>query len=239
MVQQLEWPQEWYKFVSSEFGLRTAALASTGPLSPRRNTRLVYQIWTVQATLKPERGPTKWAPREAFFARLDGEVGVFRMLDSLRCQPAYNRARNLVGEPWSDTTPWSDGTYWTNAGYVPPGAQLSEAALAGDVHIVITGLPVNGNEQVLQPGDMLELRPDGIATATSNLYQVVRGSPTDAAGKAGVEIRPRLRQSFAAGDMVVLHHAQGVFMLTDAEQGRVYRDANMGNMGFAAQEYLG
>ena len=234
-----EWPREWYKFVSTEFGLRTAALSSSGPLSPRRNTRLVYQIWTVQATVKTERGPSKWAPREAFFARLDGEVGLFRMTDSLRCYPAYNRSRNLAGEPWSDLTPWSDNTYWLSGGYVPPSALLHAPAQAGDSALVISGLPVNGLEQVLSPGDLIEIRPDGMTTTTSNLYEVVRGSPTDADGRAGVEIRPRLRQDFVANDLVVLHHAQGVFMLSDPEQGRVYRDANMGSQGFAAQEYTG
>ena len=461
------WPREWHKFISSQFALRTVAMRSEGPLSPRRNTRLVYQIWTAEVASKSERGPSLWAPKGAFFSRLDGEVGRFRFSDTLRCQPAYNRGRRLPQEPWSDDTLWSDNTGWLNAGYVPPTAELDAAAQAGDDHIVIRGLPP-GAESALTAGDLLEIRPNGIPTETSNLYEVVRGSnaapfwrppyfsiftstldgrggladavdisrmarpmtfvgtaeldyvtkwagasslrlygsgdrlqmantpdlafaagepftlhcrarttnnangqflfgkwnsagnnrswvlqanytsgilqlarssdgaenvaistsggalspsgvwqhcavtrdaagnvyifvdgvllgtgtytgafynstaglaigaatngansfvgnidqvevlkgvcvwtnsfvpPTDdhpllseVTGVAGVEIRPRLRQPFASGDMVVLHHPQGVFQLTDSEQGRVARDANMGSFGFAALEYTG
>ena len=239
MVQVYEWPREWHKFVSSQFHLRTAAMRSEGPLTPRRNPRLVYQIWTIQVSSKSERGPTAWAPKDAFFARLDGEVGKFRFSDTLRCQPAYNRARKLPQEPWSDDTLWSDGTGWLNAGYVPPTAEVDAPALAGAKDIIVRGLPPDVASGVLTAGDLLEIRPDGIPTETSNLYEVVRGSGTDAGGRAGVEIRPRLRQSFATGDMVVLHHPQGVFQLSDADQGMVFRDSNMGAFGLTALEYTG
>jgi hypothetical protein len=213
-------------------------MRSQGPLSPRPNTRLVYQVFVVEVSYKSERGPTAWAPKGAFFARLDGEVGVFRLSDTLRCQPAYNRGRKLPSELWSDNTPWSDGTGWLNAGYVPPAAEVAAVATAGSADVVIRGLPIS-TADLLAPGDLLEIRPNGIPTDTSNLYEVVRGSGSDANGEAGVEIRPRLRQTFAIGDMVVLHHAQGVFQLSDSEQGRVFRDSNMGSFGFSAVEYTG
>lgn len=246
MVQIYTWPREWHKFISSQFNLRTVAMRSEGPLTPRRNARFVYQVWTVQVASKSEVGPSVWAPKEAFFARLDGEVGKFRFSDTLRCQPAYNRRRNkFPQEPWSDNTLWSDGTGWLNAGYIPPSGELDAPALADSNHLVIRGLPPGIERDALQPGDLLEIRPNGIATETSNLYEVVRGSGTDVAdgsspgGRAGVEIRPRLRQNFAAGDLVVLHHPQGVFQLTDPDQGQMFRDANLGSFAFTAMEYTG
>lgn len=233
----LTWPTEWYKFTSSQFNLRTIAFGSRSSLSPRRNTRLNYQVWQAQITHKPELGPSKWAPKEAFFARLDGEVGLIRITDSLRCQPTYNRQNTIPDEAWSDDTFWSDGTGWLAAGLIPPTALLSAAVLRGASDIVIEGLPINVTA-ALAPGDLIELRPNGIATESSNLYAVVRGSDTNASGEAGVEIRPRLRQGFAAGDMVVLHRAHGVFQLTDADQGIVSRDGNVGSFGFGVIEYV-
>lgn len=234
----LEWPREWYRFIDSQFNLTTMTLGTRAIFTPRRNTRLSYQIFTMQATYAAERGPSKWQGKEAFFARLDGEVGVFRIGDMLRCQPKYNREHKVADEPWSDSTLWTDGTGWIGAGLVPPSAQVRDAAALGDKEIVIEGLPAN-IAGLLAPGDLFEIRPNGIATTTSNLYEIVRANSTDADGAAGVEIRPRLRQGFAAGDMVVFHDARGSFMLTDSDQGTVSRDANFGSFGFAAREYVG
>jgi hypothetical protein len=236
-MQIYTWPAEWLQFISGEFQLRTFAMRSQATLSPRRNTRLTYQIWTVQATYKSERGPTRWAPKSAFFARMDGEAGLLRMADPLRCQPTLNRTLNLPQEPWGDNTLFSDNTGWLNSGLVPPTAEIGVPASMGDVDIVIRGLPPSAS-QVLVPGDLIEVRPDGIATTIGNLYEVVRGSASNAEGVAGIEVRPRLRQGFAVGDMVVLQHAQCVFRLADADAGRIFREAAKGSFGFTAQEHV-
>lgn len=239
MAEQVyEWPREWSKFLGTEFALRTVAMRSQSVLSPRKNRRLTYQIWTARGSYKSERGPSVWQDKGAFFARLDGEVGLFRFSDVLRCLPAFNRQNKLAGQAWSDATFWSDGTGWLNAGLVPPTAELLTSARMGDKDIVIRGLPLN-TPKVLTTGDLLELRPNGLKTETSNLYEVVRGSASNANGEAGVEVRPRLRQNFAAFDMVVLHHAQGVFQLSDSDGGRIFRESNMGTFGFDAEEYTG
>jgi hypothetical protein len=236
-MQVYTWPAEWLQFISSEFQLRTFAMRAQATLSPRRNARLTYQIWTVQASYKSERGPSAWARKGAFFARLDGEAGLLRMADPLRCQPALNLRLKLPQEPWRDSTLFSDTTGWLNAGMVPPTAEIAAPAAMGDVDLVIKGLPPSTDE-VLAPGDLVEVRPNGIATATGNLYEVVRGSASNAQGVAGVEVRPRLRQSFAVGDMAVLQHAQGVFRLADTDAGRMFREAAKGTFAFAAQEHV-
>lgn len=233
-----EWPREWYKFTSTEFALRTVAMRSTSVLSPRRNTRFTYQIWTVQAAFKTEVGPSKWGPKGAFFARLDGEVNLFRFYDVLRCQPTFNRGKRLPQQPFSDDTFFTDGTGWLNDGLVPPTCEVAASATEGATDIVLRGLP-SLTDMVLSPGDLIELRPNGIPTTTSNLYEVVRGSGSDTSGECGVEVRPRLRQSFAPGDMAVLHYAQGVFQLADSEAGRIFRDSNVGAFGFGGQEFTG
>lgn len=234
----LTWPREWYKFIQSAFRLETFVLGSRTIYTPRRNERLSYQVWAIDLTLKPEVGPSRWAPYGAFFARLDGESGTFRISDPLRCQPTYNRQRKLPQEPWSDDTFFSDGTGWLNGGYIPPVAEVNGAQPAGSKNIVIRGLPI-GLPVALYAGDLIELRPNGMETDTSNLYEIVRQSGTDAEGRAGVEVRPRLRQNFAAGDMVVLHHPLGVFKTTASDQGHVSRDANVGSIGFSAIEHTG
>ncbi|MFN3746707.1 MAG: hypothetical protein ACK4TL_18550 [Hyphomicrobiaceae bacterium] len=236
-MQVFTWPAAWLQFISSEFQLRTFAMRAQATLSPRRNARLAYQIWTVQASYKSARGPSAWAPKGAFFARMDGEAGLLRMSDPLRCQPSLNRRLKLPQEPWSDNTLFSDNTGWLNAGLVPPTAEIAAPAAMGDVDLVIKGLPAH-TADVLAPGDLIEVRPNGIATVTGNLYEVVRGSASNSAGVAGVEVRPRLRQGFAAGDMAVLQYAQCVFRLADMDAGRIFREAARGTFAFAAQEHV-
>ena len=236
MADVYTWPAEWYRFTQTQFTLRTLSLGSRSSLSPRRTTRLMYQIWQVQMTYARERGPSSWAPKEAFFARLDGDVGLLRLADTLRCQPTYNRHNRPPGIPWDDLNPWSDGSLWLAEGLVPPTATLAAAATRGAKDIVIGGLPPEA-DAALVPGDLIEIRPDGIPTETSNLYEVVRGGATDEYGTIGIDIRPRLRQSVIGGDMAVMQLAQGVFQLADGDQGALSRDSNMGSFGFTAVEY--
>lgn len=232
-----DWPHEWHKFTSTQFTLRTVAFGSRSVTSPRRNTRLAYQAFFVQGTYKSERGPSGWQDKEAFFSRLDGEAGLFRLFDSLKCQPHFNRNNFPAGLTWSTALAWSDNATWVSNALIPPTAVLASAALRGAKYLELSGLPAS-KTGALMPGDLIELRPDGIATETSNLYMVVAAANTDTAGETTVEVRPRLRQGFAAADMVVLQNAKGVFQLSDGEQGQVFREANVGSFGFTAVEYV-
>jgi hypothetical protein len=232
-----QWPREWSKFVSGRYNLQTASLRSQSTFTPARSASYSFSFWRCDLVYRPLRGPSNWQGVEAWFARLDGDVNVFRMFDPLRCQPRYNRQHPQAPEKWSDDTNWSDGTGWVS-GMIPPTAQLAAAASRGARFIHVEGLP-EGIAEALAPGDLLELRPNGVATETGNLYQVVVGGATDANGEIGIEIRPPLRQNFAAGDQVVFVNAQTVFRLTDPEQGSIERDANIGHFGFAGVEHLG
>lgn len=231
------WPEARRAFTSGRFTLQTASLSSRSPFTPTRNTSLAFQFWRADYVYEPARGPSEWQDADAFFARLSGDVNVLRIGDPLRCGPKYNRRNKKAAESWSDNTNWSDGYGWSD-GYIPPTAQLSAAVERGGTSIPIEGL-IASVAAALSPGDLLELRPGGIATETGNLYVVTVGGATDSNGEIGVEIRPNLRQNFAAGDMVVFRNPQTVMRLTDGEQGVIERESNIGRFGFSCIEHLG
>lgn len=232
----LTWPESRTKFVSGNFYLRTIALKSSSTFTPRMNTSLAYQVWRGDFVYAPELGPSSWQDVEALMARLEGENGLLRIGDPLRCWPKYNRLHPQAPTNWSDGTTWSDGTGWVD-GMIPPTCELDAAALRGANFIVLRGLPesITG---ALAAGDLLEIRPNGVPTETGNLYTVVVGGNTDANGEIGIEIRPRLRQNFAAGDQVVFYRPSTVMRMIDADQGIVQRSVNVGSFGFSLIEHL-
>lgn len=237
-MQVYDWPREWYKFTETSFNLQSNSLQTTSQYTPRINSLLTFQNWQADFVLKPEVGPSKWQKYGAFFSRIKGPTNVFRIGDPLRCLPQHNR--NLprsLGEPWSDSTYFTDGTGWSEDGVIPPTAALLEGADRGALFIKIKGLPANLSP-ALHPGDLIELRPNGVPTVTSNLYEVVVAGPTNGDGETGVEIAPGLRQGFAPNDMVVLWHARGAFRLVDNGQGMINRRANVGSLGFSGIEHV-
>jgi hypothetical protein len=232
-----QWPVARQKFTSGPFRIKTASLGSRSSFTPVRSTSLISQFWVCSLVYAPTVGTSSWQDVDAFFARIEGDVHTLRIGDPLRGMPKFNRTNAPAVESWSDNTNWSDGTGWLS-GMIPPTAQLAAAASRGDSYIHIEGLPET-TAAALAAGDLLELRPAGIATETGNLYQVVVGGATDANGEIGIEVRPRLRQNFAAGDMVVFLKPQTVMRLADSDQGIIEREANVGTFGFSCVEHLG
>jgi len=233
-----DWPLEWYKFTETSFNLQSNTIQSQSTFTPRINSALTFQNWQADFVLRPEVGPSKWQKYGAFFSRIKGPSNIFRIGDPLRCVPLHNRnIMRGIGEPWSDDTYFTDGTGWSESGLVPPTASLLEGANRGDLFIKIKGLTPNLTP-ALHPGDLLELRVNGIPSVTSNLYEVVVAGPTNGNGETGVEIAPGLRQSFAPNDMVVLWHPRGSFRLVDNGQGMINRRANVGTIGFSGIEHV-
>lgn len=243
-METLEYPREWYKFVASQFTLRTVAINHRSNFRPdRRSARLNSQFFTAQYTQAPTVGPTKWQGKGAFFSRLDGEVNLLRIGDPLRCQPAYVRAQSRLGLPAAE--PWSDGTWWINGeqtgwveGAVPEYGEVSEDAALGSRYLKIKGFEpsVPG---ILTAGDLFEIRPEGNWGSISLMHEIVVGGGSDADGVCGVEIRPRVRLNARRGDMVVFDHPRALMRLTDSDQGAIFRDGNVGSFGFSCMEHAG
>lgn len=237
-----DYPHEWYKFVSSRFQVRSVGLGFRPIFRQTQKTvRLIEQFFVADFVQRPEVGPHKWQGKEAFFARLDGEANFIRIGDPLRCAPLYNRTLRRVGltaQPWSDGTWFNpDNTGWVEGG-VPEYATLAQSAVRGGNWLVIGGLPAS-TTGLLSPGDLLEIRIDGIASTTSMLHQVVTLGHSDANGRSAVEVRPRLRKDVNAGDQVVFSYPKAVMQLVDSDQAALSRESNLGSFGFSCAEHTG
>lgn len=213
-----EWPTDWYSVSRASFRLQARS-----QVTPRTfiGGKSVYgphaQIWVATITLAPQDWDAAGQWMAAFFSRLDGQAGLMRFGDPARRKPQFNRLTPGGSQAWSDSTFFNDGTGWAS-GLVPEVAYAAAAAKRGDNYLQIGGLQVS-TSRVLRRGDLFELRPNGIATETPNLYEVQFDGTTNASGATGIEIRPRLRQDIAAGDMVVLTEPRSVFRLVDDDQG--------------------
>jgi len=235
-----EYPRGWYEFTASKFQLRTVGLTYRPVFRQTQKTsRLIEQFFAADYVQKPSRGPSSWQEKEAWFALLEGDTNYLRISDPLRCVPLYNRikANRPQPQPFGDGTWFTDGTGWVD-GAVPEFATLTAGALRGDEWATIGGLPesITG---LLNPGDLFEHRPDGIAGAVSRLYQCVSMGHTNEDGVSAVKIRPRWRENVVPGDQIVFAYPQAVMQLIDSEQAMISRDANYGSFGFSCAEHTG
>ncbi|MCK1669442.1 hypothetical protein [Bradyrhizobium sp. 153] len=178
-----------------------------------------------------------WQARAAFFSRLGGQAGLLRISDPARIAPQYNMARAPTIAGFSDGSSFSDGSGFAN-GMLPPTAYVAAARSRGDSDLVVGGLPAS-IPAALQPGDLLEIRPNGVPADFPHLYEVMVPGATNPTGQTGVEIRPRLRRDIAPGDMVVLSYPTSVFHLVDDSQGEIELSApNFANHGFSLVEAI-
>lgn len=237
--QVYEYPSEWYRFVSSSFGLVPYTLTSRSQFRQRKSARLIEQVFEAMFVQRPEVGPSKWQGKGAWFSRLRGDSNLIRIGDPLRCIPQFNRNKANIPPPesFSDGTYFTDSTGWVGGeGQVPEYASVGAAARAGDNFLVVKGLPVSMPSPFLYPGDLLEIRPNGIPALTGMLYEVAVPGGTDDQGRTGVEIYPNLRQNIVEGDQVVFHWPKTVMRLIDNRQASISREANRGSFGFACME---
>ncbi len=158
-----------------------------------------------------------WPDIAAFFAELGGQSGLMRIGDPARVQCRYNRDRIAAQEMFSDGTGFTDGTGFID-GFMPPAVHLVEAAERGSNFLKLGGL-LPDTVGALNPNDLIEIRPNGIADRVPRLHAIVRRGNTNADGEAGVQITPPLRAGVAAGDMVVLEDARSIFHVIDDTQG--------------------
>ncbi len=232
-----EWPREWYRFTTQRFVLRARSQVSSRPWIGGNSVYGPHaQIWMPSMSgIVTE--PFLWQNVSAFFSRLEGQAGLLRIGHSIRLRPQFNRQNIGSQQGWSDGSVFSDGSQFVS-GKLPPTAFVLSAASRGDKYIVIGGLLAD-TPRALRRGDLLEFRPSGIADAVPRLHEVMIDNPTNAAGETGVEIRPALRSSLAAGDMVVLENPMSVFHLIDDSQGELETSLpSRGNFGFSLVEAI-
>lgn len=211
------YPPEWYQFSKIAFQLRSASQSSPRPWAGGVSVYGPHaQLWMPKFSVGTIHDPRLWREMDAFFSRLGGQSGLLRIGDFSRTQPRYNLDAATTVATWSDGSTFTDGSGFV-AGLLPPTCVLAAARERGDTDVVIGGLPAS-IANAISRGDMFEIRPNGIPSATPNLYQVMVPGTTDGSGRAGVEIRPPLRQDVADGDMVVLANPTSVFHLIDDNQ---------------------
>lgn len=231
------WPDDLKGVVESRFYLRSANLSSTSPFTGQRSAYgPTAQIWVAELTF-PTMQKQNWRWLSGFVSRLDGISGLLRMPDAFRLNPMFNEENAATITGFSDSTMFSDGTGFSE-GLVPAFCAVAEAASVGADSIVLQGLPVS-TSNILRSGDLLEGQPNGQRTAFGNLYEVVAQANSDATGKSRVYIRPRLRQSFAAGDQIKTVNATSVFRLASDQEGIMSRNMpDHGRLGLTLVEKL-
>jgi len=240
-----EVPRSMRAAVQSSFYLSSDALNAASPWTQESSPYgplVQYHIAEINPpTLRSTPGfdgEVTWRDWQGFITRLRGTSGLLRIVDYFRMRPRFDLLNAGASALWSDGDLWSDGKPWV-IGALPPFVTLAENAKAGDDSIVMQGLPPN-TPDVLNPSDLTELRPGGIATPYGNLYECIHSGRANANGKTRVYIQPGLRQDFNAGDMCVLRYPTSVFRLADKTQGIVTRTApgGHGSLGFKLIEKM-
>lgn len=236
MTTVYDWPLEWYLATTTSFTLQSRSQNAQSPWTSRRSVYGPHaQFFVCKMSLMPLADPLPFLV-EAFFDRLDGTKGLMRIGSVARRQPRYNIEATAALQAFSDGTTFTDLTGFSS-GLLPPTAFVATAALRGSPNLVIGGLLASVS-QALRRGDLVEIRPNGIADDVPRLYKVVRGGSTDASGQIGVEIRPRLRTNIAVGDMVVLTDPMSVFHVMEDQNEMEITPPVFGHIGFTLVEAL-
>lgn len=237
MTTVYEFPREWLTPERCLFRLASRSQSAARPWLGGKSVRGPHaQFWTCQITLTGKRDPDRQR-MAAFMSRLDGQAGLLRMTDPHRLKPWRDREATSSSESYSDGTRFTDGTGFDTS-LLPPNLYVAAAANRGDNFVVLGGLPTS-TADVFTRGDLFEHKPGGVADGVPRLYEMMVGGSSDASGRIGVEIRPRLRTGIAAGDQVSLRRPSTVFRLVDDDQGamEVTRPV-IGSMGFSLIEAL-
>lgn len=211
-----EWPQELYRATTHSLFLQSRSQSAQSPWTARRSVYGPHvQLWVMK--LGFNNLPHVLALQAAaLLSRLNGTQGLLRIGSFYRREPQYNLEVAQTTQFFSDGTKFTDGTGFSS-GLLPPTAFVALAASRGDNNLVIGGLPVSITRAVRR-GDLIEVRPNGVAGLTSHFYEAVVDGSTDANGKTGVEVRPPFRGGLAVGDQVVLVNPMGLFRAVDESQ---------------------
>ncbi len=232
-------PTAWYEFiVGQKYPLRSLNMAANRPWSSAGQAinGTHTQMFVTDVTMAPNRDPDL-QDMDALFTRLRGRSNALRIADSLRLAPWYDRSIDPEVATWSDSSLFTDGSGFAN-GFLPPEVYVYSAAAKGSNYIVLGGFPVSITA-VLRAGDPFEIKPSGVPAEFPHRYKAMFSSSSDASGRLGVSIEPRLRAGVAAGDPVSLRYASSVFRLADDTQADISgTGGGVGNFGFSLVEAL-
>lgn len=235
----LEFPRDFYdKVIGQKFTLRSMSQAAALPWSGAGASISGphTQLWLSEVTMAPMRDPDL-QDMDALLTSLKGRSNVLRMSNALRLAPWYDRNITPTVSTWSDGSLFTEGTGFAN-GYLPPDVYVHSAAVRGANYIVLGGFPAS-TSAVIRRGDLLQIKPNGIAGTVPHLYKAAHSNSSDASGLVGIEISPRLRAGIAAGDQVGLRYPSTLFRLIDDGQGDIeVADGGIGNFGFSLVEAL-
>lgn len=238
MTTVYDFPQDWYKFSSATFRIKSRSQVANRTWIGGNNVKGPHaQGWVTQLTLSTLKDPLR-QDVAAFFSRLDGQAGLLRIADPTRLRPWYDRNIIQAVQGFTDGSRFTDGSGFTSS-FLPAFCYVIAAANKGDNYIQLGGLPAS-TASVFRRGDMMQVKPNGVATVVPNLYEAQIGGGTDASGQIGLEVRPRLRQNFTPGDQVSLRYPASVFRCIDDDQGVIQMTApgDIGSGAFSLIEAL-
>lgn len=166
----------------------------------------------------------EWNALEALLNRMDGEAGLLTAFDPARLYPrgvATGPTPRTTG--WSSPQPFSDGSYFSDGqGFVEasPTIQVAATAEAHTDLLLVSGL-LPSQSRALCENDLLSICARG--QDYGFLHAVLTDAQSNAAGQALLRVRPRLRMTAAAGDVVSIHRPRGVFKLSAEDDAQVER----------------
>jgi hypothetical protein len=242
------WPSD-AGVAQRSFQLKSYNLRSIGYLSREvRSSGPVAQRFEVKLTLPPmgviareaegnASAKASWRKVDGFLARLRGTSGFVRLRDHARPAPYYNIVNIQGVANWDDDATWDDGAQWVG-GHLPPYVVIDALARRGDNSVVMRGLPTS-TEAALNPGDLFEIRPNGVPAEHGMLHLVTRQANSNSDGKSRVYFEPGIRLGVRSGDMVVLRQPTSVFSLASDEDGMIDVDQALnGTLGLTLIEVL-
>lgn len=220
MVTVIQIPPAYMSAVECSWRLGRRHVTSTNPWT--RNLRAggaTDERWIVEITLPAGFRRAALDEFEAIFDQGDGLAGHYSAFDAVHAAPRGGAAgASGYSGSFSDGTFFSDGTGFADAGLST--CTTGAAAARGARYVTLTGLEENQSLGFAR-GDMIAITQDG--EDYGFLHKVIADVATDGSGSASVHIAPRLREPVAAGQLVRLRHARGVFMLASEDVGAVTR----------------
>lgn len=217
----------------------SSSIRSSGPVSQRFEVKITLPPMQhiAQTNIDAARAKASWRFLSGFLSRLRGASGFVRMHDTARPQPYFNLV-NMQGEAaWDDGSTWDDGAHWVG-GHLPPYVVIDALERRGANSVVMRALPESTND-VFSPGDLFEIRRDGVPADHGMLHEVTQIASSNADGKARVYFEPGLRVGVRGGDMVALRKPTSVFNLASDDEGVIdVNEALHGSLGLTLIEVL-
>lgn len=234
-----DFPTDWYEMLVSpgRYRIRPMNQIAKRPwISGMVPKGPISQAWLADQAFRPTADPQR-NDISAFFARLRGTQGVFRLPDASRPAPWYDRSIVLATGKFSDGTIFTDGRGFVS-GLLPPQVYVATAAARGTRFLTLGGFPVS-TANIIRRGDLFEVWPNGVPAGFPHLYQAMYGGSSDSTGKVAFDIEPGLRAGVAVSDVVNLRYASSVFRLADDSQGEMETsDGYLYSSGFTAIEAM-